>query len=326
MKITFVSNYINHHQAPLCSALFSVLGDDFTFIETEQMTQERTDLGWTQDAEMLAYCRNWERERRFCEKLFLTSDVVLLGWSRLPAQLIEERLSSGKITLRVTERIYKEGQWKAVSPRGLKEKYKEHIRYRRKPVYLLCAGGYVASDFALIHAYPGKRYRWGYFPEFKKRSSTQWDDAQAREVKLCFAGRMIDWKHPEYALKLAKRLKALDVPFSLDMVGDGPLRKVLEAWTKKRGLGSCVRFHRAVTPREARAIMEESHIFLFPSNHLEGWGVVVNEAMNSAMAIVACESAGSVPFLIEDGANGLTFPEGEYAAFERQVLRLVFDH
>lgn len=325
MTITFVSNFINHHQAPLCAQLYAALGEDFAFIETEPMTQERMALGWVQDAEMFAYCRFWEKERAVCEKLFLESDVVLLGWSRLPAKLIEKRLTSGKVTLRVTERIYKEGQWKALSPKGLKAKYKEHIRYRRKPVYLLCAGGFVASDFALIHAYPKKKYRWGYFPEFRKRTRTQWDGAGEGAIRLVFAGRMIDWKHPEYAIKLAKHLKERSVPFTLEMVGDGPLREPLEGWTKKNGLSGTVLFRKAVTPMETRGVMEESHIFLFPSNHLEGWGAVVNEAMNSALAVVASDGAGSVPFLIENGKSGLTFRSGKYADFERQVLRLVDD-
>ncbi|MBR0091253.1 MAG: glycosyltransferase family 4 protein [Lachnospiraceae bacterium] len=326
MKITFVSNYINHHQIPFCSAMYGLLGEDFRFIETQQMTQERMALGWAEEADMFAWCLFWDRNRQECEKLFLESDVVLLGWSLLPARLIEERLSSGKITLRITERIYKEGQWKALSPRGLKNKYKEHIRYRKQPVYLLCAGAYVASDFALIHAYPEKRFRWGYFPPFVERKKTQWDDGDAAQrLRLCWAGRMIDWKHPEFALMAARRLKELEVDFTLDMVGDGPLRAALEKYAEKHELSFYVRFYKAVTPVETRTVMEASHIFLFTSNHLEGWGAVVNEAMNSALAVVASELAGSVPFLIEDGKNGLVYRRGSYADFERQLLRLVYD-
>ena len=47
--------------------------------------------------------------------------------------------------------------------------------------------------------------------------------------------------------------------------------------------------------------MEKSHIHLFTSNHLEGWGAVVNEAMNSGCAVVANREAGAVPYLIEHG-------------------------
>ena len=36
------------------------------------------------------------------------------------------------------------------------------------PVYLLCHGAYVASDFQIIKAYPNKKFKWGYFPEVKE--------------------------------------------------------------------------------------------------------------------------------------------------------------
>ena len=37
--------------------------------------------------------------------------------------------------MRVSERLYREGQWKAVSPRGLIHKYREHIRYRNRNIW-----------------------------------------------------------------------------------------------------------------------------------------------------------------------------------------------
>ena len=80
---------------------------------------------------------------------------------------IAERLAEGKPVVRLSERIYKDGQWKAISPRGLKKKYHDHTKYRKSPVYLLCCGGYVASDFHIVRAYPGKMFKWGYFPEKK---------------------------------------------------------------------------------------------------------------------------------------------------------------
>ena len=47
MTFTFVSNYINHHQIPLCDALYRQLGTDFTFIQTMPMERERVEMGWS---------------------------------------------------------------------------------------------------------------------------------------------------------------------------------------------------------------------------------------------------------------------------------------
>ena len=53
--------------------------------------------------------------------------------------------------------------------------------------------------------------------------------------------------------------------------------------------------------------MAKSDIFIFTSDKNEGWGVVLNEAMSSACAVVANKAIGSVPFLIKDGLNGFTY-------------------
>ena len=41
MKLTFVSNYFNHHQLPFCDALYELLEGDFCFLQT-QPTGRRT--------------------------------------------------------------------------------------------------------------------------------------------------------------------------------------------------------------------------------------------------------------------------------------------
>lgn len=62
---------------------------------------------------------------------------------------------------------------------------------------------------------------------------------------------------------------------------------------------------------EVRRYMEQSEIFLFTSDYNEGWGVVLNESMNSACAVVASHAIGSVPFLLNDGENGFICKNGD---------------
>ena len=65
-----------------------------------------------------------------------------------------------------------------------------------------------------------------------------------------------------------------------------------------------------------------SHIHLFTSNHLEGWGAVVNEAMNSGCAEVGNSQVGAIPYLIKHKQNGLIYKEGSYEDFLACVLSL----
>ncbi|MBP7347126.1 MAG: glycosyltransferase family 4 protein [Butyrivibrio sp.] len=324
MVITFLSNFINHHQIPFCSAMSEELGDHFHFIQMQPMTQERVRMGWSVDVTKISYVHLFYEKEAFCRKLILESDVVLLGWSDRP-DIDRLRLQSGKPTIRISERIYREGQWKAISPRGLVSKYREHFRYRNAPVYLLCAGAYVASDYHLLHCYPEKMFRWGYFPQTRYYSENEQREQKTGSgtIDIAWAGRMITLKHPEYAVKLAQTLKSADIDFRLHMIGDGAMMDSLRQMVCDLSLTGEVQFYGAMEPDRVRQVMELSHIFLFTSNYLEGWGAVVNEAMNSGCALVASMEAGSVPFLIRNGINGLTYSNGSYSEFETQALYLV---
>ena len=49
MVITFVSNYINHHQLPFCRAMSALEDVEFHFIQTMPMEQKRVEMGWAVD-------------------------------------------------------------------------------------------------------------------------------------------------------------------------------------------------------------------------------------------------------------------------------------
>ena len=344
MKLTFVSNYINHHQIPMSNELYRALGADYTFVQTEPMAEERKAMGWGISGETIPYLKCYYEEPDVCRQLILTSDIVIFGGVE-DERYIEERLASGRPVIRYSERLYREGQWKAVSPRGLIRKYKDHTRYRNKEVYLLCSGAYVASDFHIVRSYPGKMLKWGYFTETKqydldtlfgaKGSGVDGsvaggviDSAKAgasRVPEILFAGRFLPLKHPEYAVELAAHLKEQGLPFHLTMVGGGELEEELHRMVSDRGLDNCVTFTGYRKPQEVRIFMEKADIFLMTSNYLEGWGAVINEAMNSGCAVIADAKIGAVPFLLRHEQNGMVYRDGNMAEFLTYGEQLVRD-
>ena len=46
MKVTFFSNFLNHHQLPFCLAMCKLTDNNFTFVATEKIPQERLDMGY----------------------------------------------------------------------------------------------------------------------------------------------------------------------------------------------------------------------------------------------------------------------------------------
>lgn len=324
MRAVFISNFINHHQIPFSKALYERLGADYHFIQTERMDEERLQMGWGLDADALPYVINaWEEEER-CRELIDTADLVFAGWTER-TDLFLPRMEAGKLTVRVSERIYREGQWKALSPRGLLAKYKEHIRFRKKPVWLLCCGAYVASDFSLIHAYPGKMLQFGYFPEtLRYPLESLFEKKKSDRLELVWAGRMISLKHPEFAVRAAAFLKKKGCRFRLHMVGGGTMEEELKKSVQENGLEQDVIFYGFQPPERVRDVMERCHVHLFTSNYLEGWGAVISEAMNSGCCVVSNAETGAAPFLIKDGKNGLVYNR-EYEEFEKKLEILIAD-
>lgn len=306
-EFVLVSNYINHHQIPFCNAMYARLKGRFAFIQTEPMEEERRRMGW-QENESIPYVKCYYEEPELCGQWIDTASVVMFGGSD-EESYIAGRLGAGKPVLRYSERLYKSGQWKAVSPRGLVKKYHDHTRYRKQEVYMLCAGAYVPSDFHIVRAYPGKLLKWGYFPE-TKHYDVERLMAGKKPGRILWAARFIDWKHPELPLRAAKWLKDRGCGFHMDIVGGGEMEDVVKGLLAEYGLSSHVSILGYRTPREVRSLMEQADIFLLTSDRKEGWGAVVNEAMNSGCAVVGSHMAGAVPFLIRHGENGFVYEDG----------------
>lgn len=326
MTFTFVSNYINHHQIPLCEALYQRLGEDYTFIQTMPMEEERVAMGWSVDLDKLPYVQCLYEKEYDCLKKIAESDVVLFGWTGRE-DIVTSRLETGKTTLRVSERLYREGQWKAVSPRGLIAKYGEHIKYRSQNVCMLCAGAYTASDFRLIGAYPDKMFKWGYFTSLRTYDDETFEMMKPQDgvLHIVWAGRFLPLKHPEYVVRLAKTLRDRGYDFRIHMLGDGELEPMVRHDVESSGLSSYIRLYGYTAPEQVRNVMEKCHIHLFTSNYLEGWGAVVNEGMNSGCVEVVNAQVGAAPYLIRHGVNGLVYPDDNYDKMEELVLELFAD-
>lgn len=323
MTFTFVSNYINHHQIPLCDALYERLGRGFAFIQTMPMEAERVEMGWGVAENEIPYVMCLYEDEYECLKRIMESDVVLFGWTGRE-DIVTPRLQSGKTTLRVSERLYREGQWKAVSPRGLIAKYREHIRYRKENVCMLCAGAYAASDFHLIGAYPDKLFKWGYFTKLRTYGDGAFAAMKQKEgpLQIVWAGRFIPLKHPEYAVRLGAALQKNGHAFRIHMLGGGEMEAALKQEIRREGLSESFVFYGYTGPEQVRDVMEKCHIHLFTSNHLEGWGAVVNEGMNSGCVEVVDARVGAAPFLIRHGENGLLYQSGSYDEMEALVFDL----
>lgn len=325
MKVTFVSNYLTHHQIPFCDALYKEIGNEFTFISTERMESERINMGWKIGEkisyELQFYIDNGSHD---AEKLMEVSDVVIIG-SAKSEDLFHYRMKNSKgITFRYSERIYKKGMWQVLSPKGFKNRCNTYFKYYHKPLYLLCASAYTACDMAMLGSYLGRCYKWGYFPQTNKYDIDFLEKSKSSN-SILWVGRFIDWKHPEAPIQVAERLKSENIPFTMKIIGTGIMDQQLTLMINEYGLGDYVNILGSVSPQRVREEMDRTGIALMTSDFNEGWGAVVNEAMNSGCAVIASHAMGAVPFLIQHDENGLIYKNGNINDLYSKVKTLLLN-
>ena len=310
MKVVFVSNFFNHHQKPFADAMYALLGEDYHFVETQPITEERLKMGWGKD-EKPSYVKQTYKDEESsaeCKRLIDDADVVIIGSA--PHSLIQTRLATKKLTFICTERLYKTGfsLWKF--PVRFYRHYKSLRRH--KSLYLLCASAFSAADYAKTLCFKNKAYKWAYFTTLKKYDSIDALISEKRPASILWCARFLALKHPEAAVEVARRLKKDGYSFEMNLIGTGELEDSIREAIKGNDLSDCVHLLGAMSPECVRGHMEKSEIFLFTSDRNEGWGAVLNESMNSACAVVANHAIGSVPFLLEDGKNGMIYRDKDF--------------
>jgi glycosyltransferase involved in cell wall biosynthesis len=83
-------------------------------------------------------------------------------------------------------------------------------------------------------------------------------------------------------------------------------------------------------PTQLRDAYAASDVLVVPSiptrTFREPWGLVVNEAMNQALAIIATDAVGAAAGgLVRDGHNGVVVPAGDSSALAEAITRLAVD-
>lgn len=319
MKFVFVSNFFNHHQQAFSREMHRLTEGDYRFVATKSVNPERLSMGWTEIQE--AYVLHYDEDPEYCQELIDSADVVMYGSA--PESRMKKRLKNGKLTFKYSERPYKQkAAWWTLLPRRI-------INYCRwgkcDNFYLLCASAYAAGDYALTGNFLGKAYRWGYFPDTKRYDDIEalFDGKRENNTPLIlWAGRFLDWKHPDAALRVAKSLRDNGIDFEMCILGSGELEeKMAELLTEYR-LEDKVHLLGSMKPEQVRSYMERANIYLFTSDRREGWGAVLNESMNSGCAVVANRKIGSVPYLLKHKENGLIYTnEDELCQYAALLLR-----
>ena len=133
-----------------------------------------------------------------------------------------------------------------------------------------------------------------------------------RPFTIGYIGRLVEEKGVHHLLEAAAQLSG---EWRVRIVGSGPLRDELGAFTHELNIANRVTFIDWIASTEMPRQYEDIDVLVLPSltrpNWKEQFGRVIVEALASARPVIGSDS-GAIPGVIGNG--GLVFPEGDVAA------------
>ena len=141
--------------------------------------------------------------------------------------------------------------------------------------------------------------------------------ASARFIEKKNLARLLE----AYARYRALAEKSATTPWNLVLLGDGPLREVLDAQILALNLGGQVTLPGFKQYDELPAYFGLAGAFVHAST-TEQWGLVVNEAMASGLPVLVSNRCGCAQDLVRDGENGFTFDPGNTEEMAERMWQL----
>lgn len=145
-------------------------------------------------------------------------------------------------------------------------------------------------------------------------------------VRLITVARLVEKKGLRFALEAVARARAAGIDVSYTIVGDGPLRRELEALAGKLGVDRNVHWAGSKPHDTALEMIRSAHIMLAPSitaadGDAEGIPNVLKEAMAFGLPVLATRHSG-IAELVDDGLSGLLVPERDSEALADRLAYL----
>jgi glycosyltransferase involved in cell wall biosynthesis len=139
---------------------------------------------------------------------------------------------------------------------------------------------------------------------------------------VTYIGRLSREKQPDHFLRLASKLKHRSDLFFL-LVGDGPLRDIVEAEIKQLGLQEHLRWYKMVSPEQIPEILAGTDLMVLTSE-VEGFPMVVLEALAMGVPVISYD-VGDVRSVVQSGVNGFIIPPQQHELLVQKVSEVLSD-
>ena len=310
MTIAYYTNVLSPHQLPLAREVVRLVGDEnYHYVYRDELDQERLSLGWG-DKDLPRWCMRGSED----SPELMAADLVYTGGLR-PLGLLARRIAAGKKTFYVTERWFKPirlfginfpGTWRLLVP-SYRKMARRMVELLNNPLCMcLAIGPWAKKDMLLVVRLFGQRgvdYNskisdWGYFVAPSRLPVRKVDKSSS--LRVLWVGRMIGWKRVDTIVKSVRWIheNVPNVQIALTLVGNGNKRSEI---VKIVGDDKDIAIIDSVPISKVRELMRGHDVYVLASDENEGWGAVVNEALEEGMKVLGTYEAGASAAMLPDG-------------------------
>src|ERR1700704_6650652 len=136
--------------------------------------------------------------------------------------------------------------------------------------------------------YPSQRvFPFAYVPEAAPSVEEVSYGSRDSEVTILFLGRCVPGKGCDILLRALQA--CCDFPWTLTMIGDGPMKPKWTALASRLHLTDRVRFLPSMPRPSALVTLYSADFLVLPSTGEEGWGAVVSEALGVGVPAICTD-------------------------------------
>ncbi len=147
----------------------------------------------------------------------------------------------------------------------------------------------------------------------------------SKKLRLIWVGRLLPRKALSFTFEVLDHLPQ-DIPFHLDVYGDGEMGHRVSEWIQQRNLQDRITWHGQVPWEEVLEAYQDADVFMFNSLR-DTFGVQLIEAMTAALPIVCLDLHGAATFVPNEAALkiSVTTPQ-ETAQKMAEGIKYLFEH
>ena len=143
-----------------------------------------------------------------------------------------------------------------------------------------------------------------------------------KPFRLIFVSRLISTKGLLETVRAVSILRTQDFDVVLDVLGDGETRAAAQSSAESLQIGEFVNFHGHVGEKKVQEFYRKSDLLVFPTFHIEGFPMVIFNALQFGLPVVTTRIRAAADYL-KEGENALFCEAKNPASVAEKITELI---